>query len=84
MEQLPRYGVWGSGHGHALIANSLPYAVHLKVSPAHQLVLAAAVPHCFAVISWSVSTGKLGFGIVRTQYYNLPRNTPYQKSGDSQ
>lgn len=44
-------GISSSGHSHALIANSLRYAVHLKVLPEHQLTLAAAVSHCFVIIS---------------------------------
>jgi hypothetical protein len=42
--------VWSVGissldHSHALVANPLSYAVHLKVPPEHQLALAAAASH---------------------------------------
>jgi hypothetical protein len=68
------------------IANLLSYAVHLKALPERQLALAAAVSHHFAVISWPVSYRILdhfGLGLTRTQYYNLLRNSPLQKSDDS-
>src|SRR5271155_3711956 len=48
-------GISSLDHSHALVANPLSYAVHLKVLPEHQLALAAAVSHRFAVISWSAS-----------------------------
>jgi hypothetical protein len=68
------------------IANRLSYAVHLKALPKRQLALAAAVSHRVAVISWPVSYRILdhfGLGLTRTQYYNLLRNSPLQKSDDS-
>src|SRR5579859_3567036 len=75
-------GISSLDHSHALVANPLSYAVHLKVLPEHQLALAAAVSHRFAVISWSASNrilDHLGLGLTRTQYYNVLRNTPLQK-----
>lgn len=65
--------VWSMGissldHSHALVANPLSYVVYLKVLLEHQLALAAAASHRFAIISWSASNrilDYLGLGLTR-------------------
>jgi hypothetical protein len=61
-------GISSLNHSHALVANLLSYAVHLKVLPEHQLALAAAAFYRFTIISWSASNrilDHLGLSLIK-------------------